>query len=69
MDGRGSDDFDVIVIRDAITAMCSYSAGEAPLTLTLPDVTTGCPFEETAEDFCQTVMAATAAGTFEILAK
>lgn len=69
MDGRGSDDFDVIVIRDAMDGMCSYAAGEAPLTLTLPDVSTQCPFEETAGDFCQTVMAAGSSGTFEFLAK
>ncbi|MCI4645723.1 MAG: hypothetical protein MRY64_13165 [Hyphomonadaceae bacterium] len=65
MDGRGSDDHDVIVIRDAVSASCTYAAGDAPLTLTLPEAEAECPFDDVPEDICRVVFAANASGSFE----
>ena len=65
IDGRGSDNYDVIVLQDLVSGTCTYSSGDRPLQITLPEQDANCPFETASPDYCRTNFPAGANGTFE----
>jgi hypothetical protein len=65
INGRGSDNYDFIVLQDLVSGSCTYSAGDRPLQITLPEQDTNCPFEAASPDFCRTDFPAGASGAFE----
>lgn len=66
MDGRGSTDSDVIVVRSAIGGSCAYSAADGPLTLTVEGGDMACPFESSSPEFCRSVVAPGTTGTVDV---
>ena len=65
MKGHGSASTDVIAMRDIESATCTYSTGDAPLTLTLEDEGLACPFGAYEDGICRTVLAASSTGTID----
>lgn len=63
--GRSGFDFDVIVLRDVVSASCSYVAEDEPLTLTLSEEGLSCPFGAYENGTCELVIASGQSGSFE----
>jgi len=65
INGRGGESHDVIALRSLVSASCTYSAEDAPLTLTLEEEGMACPFGTFADGICRTTLPAGASGTLE----
>lgn len=63
--GRGGESYDVIALRDLISANCVYEAGTSPLTLTLEEEGMACPFGAFDGGICRTVIGAGESGSFD----
>ena len=63
--GRGGDSYDVIALRDVVSASCRYDAGGEPLTMTLEEAGIACPFGDFADGICRTTGAADDTGTLD----
>ena len=63
--GRGNETFDVIALRDVISASCEYETESAPLTITLEEKGLDCPFGTFTGGICRTTIPAAETGSFD----